>query len=126
MKSNDKYEFAKNLTYSQFPEYFVWDRDAREWVPRKRRNCIGSMVYAHPTSGELFYLRMLLSVVRGPTCYEELRIVNGVVYKNYRQACYRSGLLDDDGDWHDAISDAASIKMESGRNGQNGYATEQY
>ncbi|KAK2981069.1 hypothetical protein RJ640_003011 [Escallonia rubra] len=113
MKANDKYEFAKNLTYSQFPEYFVWDRDALEWVPRKRRNCIGRMVYVHPTSSELFYLIMLLSVVRGPTCYEELRTVNGLVYKNYRQAWYHSGLLDDDGEWHDALSDAA--RFQSGR-----------
>ncbi|KAK3009689.1 hypothetical protein RJ639_014392 [Escallonia herrerae] len=49
LKANDKYEFAKSLTYSQFPEYFVWDRDALEWDLRKRRNCIGRMVYVHPT-----------------------------------------------------------------------------
>jgi hypothetical protein len=44
---------------------------------RKRGFAIGRMYYAHPTSGELYYLRMLLNYIKGATSYEHLRTMDG-------------------------------------------------
>jgi hypothetical protein len=45
----------------------------------KRSFAIGRMYYAHPTSGERYYLRMLLNYVKGATSYEHLGIVDSGV-----------------------------------------------
>ncbi len=44
---------------------------------RKRGFAISRMYYTHPTSGECYYLRMLLNCVKGATSYEHLRTVDG-------------------------------------------------
>ena len=61
------------------PNKFVWKADHHKWVPRTREGywSIGRMYHAHPSSGERFYLRLLLTVVKGPSSYEDLRTVNG-------------------------------------------------
>ncbi|XP_048611725.1 ATP-dependent DNA helicase pif1-like [Brassica napus] len=50
-------------------------------------------------------LRILVNVVKGPKCYEDVCTVGGVTYKECRDACYARGLLDDDTEWHDAIDE---------------------
>ncbi|XP_019166929.1 PREDICTED: uncharacterized protein LOC109162699 [Ipomoea nil] len=57
--------------------------------------------------GEIYYLRFLLNLVRGATCYEDLRIVDGVQYSSFRDACYARGLLADDKEYVDAINEAS-------------------
>ncbi|XP_057746430.1 uncharacterized protein LOC130965687 [Arachis stenosperma] len=47
-------------------------------------------------SGEIYYLRLLLNFVRGPTSYEQIRTIDGVIYSTFRDACYAYGLLADD------------------------------
>ena len=66
------------------------------------------VVYHPPGSGEIYYLRLLLNFVRGPTCYKEIRTVDGVVYPTFRDACYTRGLLDDDREYIDAIYEASN------------------
>ena len=66
------------------------------------------MYYAHPSSGERFYLRMLLNIVKGPRNFKELRTINDVTYRTYKEACYALGLLDDDKEWHDSLIEALS------------------
>ncbi|KAL4275611.1 hypothetical protein AHAS_Ahas20G0124500 [Arachis hypogaea] len=41
-----------------------WPAVQREWKPRQRGFSIGRLSFAHPSSGELFYMRMLLNVQR--------------------------------------------------------------
>ena len=57
---------------------------------------VGRIYYAHPASGQKYYMRMLLNVVKGCTSFEDIRKVNGVVYKSYKAACEALGFLDDD------------------------------
>ncbi len=64
-KANAEYPEACNLLYQDFPSKFVWNKNKRKWTPRKQLFAIGRMYYVHPTSGERFYLRTLLSVVKG-------------------------------------------------------------
>ena len=74
---------------------------------RKSGRCIGHIYYAHPTSGECFYLRMLLNVVKGARSFKEIRTINNVVYSDFRSACYVLDLLDDDKEWHEALNHAS-------------------
>ncbi len=74
---------------------------------RKRGFAIGRMYYAHPTSGEHYYLRMLLNYVKGATSYEHLRIVDGTEHNTFKYACITMGLLEDDNEWHQALEEAA-------------------
>lgn len=68
---------------------------------------VGRIYFAHPSSGERFYMRMLLNFVKGSTSFESIRTVNGVTYPTFKAACYALGLLDDDKEWIDCLSEAA-------------------
>lgn len=50
---------------------------------------------------------MLLNFVKGCISFESIRRVNGVDHKTYREACYALGLLDDDKEWNNCLSEAA-------------------
>ncbi len=57
---------------------------------------IGRMYYAHPTSGEHYYLQMLLNFVKGATSYDHLRTVDGTEHDTFKDACIAMGLLTND------------------------------
>ncbi|XP_074328068.1 uncharacterized protein LOC141665980 [Apium graveolens] len=64
-------------------------------------------VYAHPASGERFYLRLLLNVIVGAKTFDEIRTVDGIVYPINKEACFHRGLLESDKEWHVALDDAS-------------------
>lgn len=107
-------DLARQLTYQQFPRHFVWDASRRKWKVRQdRHNTIGRLYFISPTAGELFYLRTLLTVVRGPESFKNLRIIDGVEYPTFREACIARGLLADDGEWRLCLSEAAHMQTGS-------------
>ncbi len=73
---------------------------------RKRGFAIGRMYYAHLTSGERYYLRMLLNCVKGATSYEHLQTMDGREHDTFKDACNAMGLLADDNEWHQALEKA--------------------
>ncbi|GKE04655.1 hypothetical protein Tco_1396673, partial [Tanacetum coccineum] len=56
----------------------------------------GRLISANPAKGERFYLRVLLSHVKGPTCWEDLYIVNDILYSTFRKAALKRGLVESD------------------------------
>ncbi|KAI9084922.1 hypothetical protein K1719_033095 [Acacia pycnantha] len=100
--------YARTLTYSQFPNYFTFVREKRFWKIRERGFSVGRMGHCTPAQGELYYLRLLLTKVRGSKNYEDIITVNNVVFPTFREACYALGLLDDDKEYIDAIKEASS------------------
>jgi hypothetical protein len=76
-KTNQESKVAQSLTFDQFPQQWVWNRKLKRWTMGKRGFAIGCMYYAHSTSGEHYYLQMLLNYVKGATSYEHLRTVDG-------------------------------------------------
>jgi hypothetical protein len=107
MRMNSVNQEARKLTYSEFPTKFVWDERIKKWKKRKTGNTIGRIFYAHPTSGERYYLRKLLNIVRGPKNFESIKTVKGVTYATFKEACYARGLLNDDKEWIDAFNEAS-------------------
>jgi PIF1-like helicase len=56
--------------------------------------------------GEKYYLRMLLTVVRGPQSFENIRTIAGILYPTFKAACTVLGLLEDDHEWVDCFTEA--------------------
>ena len=98
---------ARKYTYDEIPQHYVWNETDRVWTTRKRGRQIGRLLYTHHSSGEIWYLRLLLTKVRGPTSFDALRTVDGVIYKTYKEACRKLGLLDDDNEWHEVMEECA-------------------
>ncbi|XP_074355163.1 uncharacterized protein LOC141693869 [Apium graveolens] len=107
LETNRKNEDARSLTYAEFPQHWVWNSKGKLWTKRKKGNAVGRIYFAHPSSGERFYMRMLLNFVKGSTSFECIRTINGVTYPTFKAACYALGLLDDDREWIDCLSEAA-------------------
>ncbi|KAG7583453.1 Nucleic acid-binding OB-fold [Arabidopsis suecica] len=95
---------AKGLTYTQIPEFFTWDGKTRNFNMRKRPgNTIGRINYVPLIYEEGYYLRVLLNTQTGPESFDDIKTVNGVVYKTFKETCYALGLLDDDQEYIDTI-----------------------
>jgi hypothetical protein len=110
-------ELARTLTYAQFPQHFVWEQALLKWKPRtmQGRFAIGRMYFMRPTQGEIFYLRTLLTVVKGPTSFDDLRRVPGhpLPFPTFYDACVARGLLDDGGEWRICLLEACEIQTGS-------------
>ena len=108
-EANRIYPEGKNLTYSEYPSHFVWIAEQREWKPRKRGVTVGRLTYIPLGSRELYYLRLLLNFKKGCCDYDNIRTVNSVIYKTYKEACYAMGLLAVDKEFTDAIIEASNL-----------------
>jgi len=94
MNTNQVFVEGKNLTYSEFVTKFVYHQKQRCWQLRKKGYTIGRLQWVPPTTGELFYLRMMLTVCRGPISFEDIRTVNSVEYSTYRKACFANKMIE--------------------------------
>ncbi|GJT72009.1 DNA helicase PIF1, ATP-dependent [Tanacetum coccineum] len=103
---NKRDPVARDYTYDEIPQHYVWHAQHKIWRPRKQKKCIGRIVYSSPTSEERYYLRMLLNVVRGAQSFEKLMTVNKQTYATFKAACFAYGLLNDDKEWSHAIAEA--------------------
>jgi len=106
LQANQEFEAARELTYAQFVANFVYNKKDRRWTPRKRGYTIGRLIWVPPTTGELFHLRLMLTVVKGPKTYEEIRKVGDVQHLSFRDACFAMGFLNDDKEYIGAIREA--------------------
>ena len=89
---------CRELLYQEFPTHMTWKQQPRRWNRRNSGvgNTIRRMYFVGPSGGERFYLRMLLTVVKGPTPFEDLRTYDGVVHETFKSVCIARGLLDSD------------------------------
>ena len=112
-------EFARTLFYSEVPRYYTWDKKERKWKRRLRGNpvdgqigikstdTLGRVYGVHPNQFECFYLRMLLHELKGPTSFQDLRTVDGVICSTYREACQLRGMLETDEHWDATMAEAS-------------------
>jgi hypothetical protein len=89
--ANENYPEARDLTYLDFPTGLVWNASQKVWTKRRQKRKIatriGRIYHVHPSTGELFFLRMLLLVATGVTCFEDLRRYNGILHNSFKAAC---------------------------------------
>ncbi|XP_050915713.1 uncharacterized protein LOC127130792 [Lathyrus oleraceus] len=105
-EANCKYPEAQNLTYSKFVSKFVYVKKKREWKPRQKGYTIGRLIWVPPTTGELYYLRLMITHVKGPRSYNDIKTVNNVKYDTFRDACFAMGFIGDDREFIAAIKEA--------------------
>lgn len=103
---NRLYEEARQLNYIQMLTMFVWDKSNKLYSKRKQKGTIGRLVNIHPNAGDRYYLRLLVSIVKGPTSYDDLYTVGDTKHETFQAACLARGLLDGDKEWQDAMTEA--------------------
>ena len=108
--ANETFPDAANHTYQEFPQHFVWVAKQKIWKPRERGFAIGRICFVHPTAGETFYLRLLLTVIKGAKSWDNLRLVDGVQHPTFQAACVALGLLQDDGEWNQCLAEAGEMQ----------------
>lgn len=98
--------------YIDIPYHYTWT-DSNYWKERVQegKKVISRMYHINPNQGELYFLRMLLLHVTGCTNFESIRTYNGITYPTYKSACAARNLLENDNQWFDTLSEAATFKM---------------
>ena len=109
MVANNSYSEGKDLTYAEFPSRFVYNKEKQEWFPRKQGHSIGRLQYIPPGTGELYYMRLLLTIQKGCTSYQSLRTVDNFVHNSFEEACHALRLLVDDNEFIEGIKEAAEL-----------------
>ncbi|XP_074293093.1 uncharacterized protein LOC141620007 [Silene latifolia] len=105
----------QTLLYNQLPEFYVWHNRRKDkfWTRREKGFALGRLVYANPSEGERYYLRLLLSRIHGPKSFEDLRSVNGVLCGSFRESAYKHGLLEADNSIEHCLEEATRYQMPS-------------
>ena len=105
---NAEDEEARQYLYQDFPKKYTYKQNTRKWEKRQRGSgSIGRMYHCSPFAGEKYYLRLLLTVVRGATSFEHIRTVHGVQHNTFQAACQALGLLEDDTEWIQCFTEAS-------------------
>lgn len=112
-------DFAKTLLYPEVPRYFTWNITQKQWKRRKigrlvgnwagikEADTLGRVYTVHISNIECYCLRMLLHHIKGPTCFSDLKTINGSECETFREACELLGLLENDAQWDLAMQEAA-------------------
>ncbi|XP_022040020.1 uncharacterized protein LOC110942554 [Helianthus annuus] len=104
-------ETARVHLYKDFPKHFTWNGGTRRWSRRLGKKQRGRIVSANPAEGERYYLRLLLSNVRGPTSFEHLCTVNGQRCATFRKAALELGLIEDDEYLSQCLEEASTFQF---------------
>ena len=100
-------EGAGQYLYKDFPKHYTWNRSLRRLNPRRQGSMKGRLVSANPAEGERFYLRLLLSHITGPTCFQDLYTVNGLLHPTFRKASLERGLIESDDNLSQCLVEAS-------------------
>lgn len=73
-EANNKYLEARELTYNKFILKFVYVKKKKSGSPKKGYT-IGRLIWVPPVTGELYYLRMILTHVKGPRSYDKIKLL---------------------------------------------------
>ena len=97
--------------YVDVPETYTWDSKTKAWKERanKKLFALGRIHTVPHTAGDVFYLRMLLNHEhsRGKTDFTDMLTLPAGQCDTYKQVCEQLGLLQDDGEWIEVLSESA-------------------
>ena len=74
--------------------------------------CLGRLCLVSPKAGEQYFLRTLLTTVKGATSFEDLRTHHEVQHESSKAACVARGLYENDKELEQCLSEASV--MQSG------------
>ncbi|XP_076066096.1 uncharacterized protein LOC143039740 [Oratosquilla oratoria] len=115
--------FARTLLYTEVPTHYVFCKKSGVWTERSRGSIsIGRMQTTNSKNAELFYLRLMLSHVRGPKSFSDIRTVEGVEYATYREAVKAMGLMKDKDLWEKTLMEIVN-HTNNGKDLRSTYAT---
>jgi len=98
---------AAKLLYEQIPNFYTWNGKYKDFRGRKMTGfAVGRINHVPPKIDDANHLRILINNIRGPKGFDDIKTVEGVVHKTYRNACYALGLLDDDKEYIHGIEEA--------------------
>lgn len=97
--------------YTDFPQHFIWDDHNIYWRDRQRGKTVGCLVYATPAEGERYYLRLLLTNVRGPKTFADLLTVDGHKCATFKEASLMRGLLEHDDSINLCMDEGIQVQM---------------
>ena len=102
---------ARSFLYTEIPFHYVYEKG--EWRKRKQggNKIVPRMYTVSLADKERFYLRLLLLHVKGATCFEDVRTVNGVLHPTFQQAACERGLLESDLEWKRCLQEASIFQM---------------
>ncbi|XP_028121112.1 uncharacterized protein LOC114318414 [Camellia sinensis] len=107
-------ETANRYLYREIPQHYRWCNSTKIWQLRlNRQRVIGRIYTVSPSEGERFYLRILLSHIRGPKSFDHLLMVNGIAYPTFKQAAEHHGLLEHDDSIRQCLLEAVTMHMPS-------------
>ena len=110
----EKKEEEKFVRYVDCPKKFRWDTKEKEWVERRYdTGTIGRVHSVSPAAGDVSFLRMLLhnDHCKGKVDHKDLMTVDGVTKASYQEVCRELGLLQDDSEWDQVLTEGAAIKL---------------
>ncbi|XP_065640451.1 uncharacterized protein LOC136073037 [Hydra vulgaris] len=111
-KLNAEINEARQYSYVEIPYHFVFDGKNCKWKVRQRgSDKVIVRMYKVNLTSEVFFLRLLLLHVKGAMSFEDLRTIHGTVFNTFREACYRLGLLQDDIEWRNTLTEAVATRM---------------
>ena len=113
----------RHVVYPDVYQHFTYT-DKKRFELRKRKmssqdgkmsDTVGRlpMISLNPHTAELYYLRILLYRIPGPTNFKDLRRVNGRVMDTYLAACIAHGIVDSDKEVDSVMEEAASVAFGS-------------
>lgn len=106
---------ANQYTYKEIPHKYWYNAQTKQWTERvdleQGSRVIPRMAFMTPYNGELFYLKLLLLHVRGPTSFEYLKTVNGRVYDTFKQAARALNLVENNRQWYELMQEAVQNEL---------------
>ncbi|XP_021742866.1 uncharacterized protein LOC110708946 [Chenopodium quinoa] len=110
-KMNAAFQDKPKYLYSEFSEHNVWHPSSKTWTERSFGVVVSRLAFVSPSEGERYFLRLLLTHVRGPTSFEDLRTVNGFLCATFQEAAVKLGLLSEDDAVEKCMDEAATAQM---------------
>nr|XP_047125111.1 uncharacterized protein LOC100214786 [Hydra vulgaris] len=98
-KLNAEINEERQYSYVEIPYHFVFDGKNCKWKVRQRG------------SDKVIVRILLLLHVKGAMSFEDLRTIHATVFNTFREACYRLGLLQDDIEWRNTLTEAVATRM---------------
>ncbi|CAG8494137.1 10168_t:CDS:2 [Cetraspora pellucida] len=112
-KLNEKDNRSRVMLYHDISVHYVFNKRSKSWCPRiqNTNNIIGRMYSVSPRDLERYCLRLLLLHIPGAQSFEDLRIVNAMLYDSFYEAACKHELLEDNNEWTRSLNEAIQWQM---------------